>query len=137
MWLIEQGEFLQAASVYRQTSSVCLRCAGGSAHRKSCVKVHVCGERRAKYPCQPVCLEAFATHYERRKVGVTLPVGKFTGKKVAIIGAGPAGLACAKQLVGCGHWVTIFDARPAPGGLLIYGIPNFKLPKKSGLRHLG
>ncbi|MBC8508274.1 MAG: FAD-dependent oxidoreductase, partial [Chloroflexi bacterium] len=75
-------------------------------------------------------MEAFATHYERRKIGVHIPVGKFTGKKVAIIGAGPAGIACAEQLVRCGHWVTIFDARPAPGGLLTYGIPNFKLPKK-------
>jgi glutamate synthase (NADPH/NADH) small chain len=62
--------------------------------------------------------------------GVKIPVGKFTGKKVAVIGGGPAGLACAEQLVRRGHWVTIFDARPAPGGLLIYGIPNFKLPKK-------
>ena len=118
MWLIEQGEFLQAAEVYRQTSSLPEVCG------------RICPQERL---CEGACVrgkKAFATHYERRKVGVTLPVGKFTGKKVAIIGAGPAGLACAKQLVGDGHWVTIFDAHPAPGGLLIYGIPNFKLPKK-------
>ncbi len=52
-----------------------------------------------------------------------------TGKKVAIVGAGPAGLACAEQLVQKGHQVTIFESKPAPGGLLLYGIPNFKLPK--------
>jgi glutamate synthase (NADPH/NADH) small chain len=57
-------------------------------------------------------------------------VGESTGKKVAIVGAGPAGLACAEQLVRRGHWVTIFDSKPIPGGLLVYGIPNFKLSKQ-------
>jgi len=129
MWLIEQGEFLQAASVYRQTSSLPEVCGRICPQEKLCEGACVRG-KRGEIPVPTGVLEAFATHYERRKAGVTIPVGKFTGKKVAIIGAGPAGLACAKQLVGCGHWVTIFDARPAPGGLLIYGIPNFKLPKK-------
>jgi glutamate synthase (NADPH/NADH) small chain len=49
---------------------------------------------------------------------------------VAVIGAGPAGLGCADQLVQMGHEVTIFESKPAPGGLLVYGIPNFKLPKE-------
>jgi glutamate synthase (NADPH/NADH) small chain len=129
MWLIEQGEFLQAASVYRQTSSLPEVCGRICPQERLCEGACVRG-KKGEVPVPTGVLEAFATHYERRKVGVTLPVGKFTGKKVAIIGAGPAGLACAKQLVGHGHWVTIFDARPAPGGLLIYGIPNFKLPKK-------
>jgi glutamate synthase (NADPH/NADH) small chain len=75
-------------------------------------------------------LEAFVTEYERRVQGVKIPVPEATGRKVAIIGAGPAGLACADQLVRRGHWVTIFDSRSAPGGALMYGIPNFKLPKK-------
>jgi glutamate synthase (NADPH/NADH) small chain len=61
---------------------------------------------------------------------VTLPVGKPTGKKVAIVGAGPAGLGCTEQLLQKGHAVTIFDSKPAPGGLLVYGIPNFKLAKE-------
>jgi glutamate synthase (NADPH/NADH) small chain len=86
--------------------------------------------KKGNLPVPTGALEAFTTHYERRQQAVSIPVGKFTGKKVAIIGAGPAGLACAEQLVRSGHWVTIFDAWPAPGGLLIYGIPNFKLPKK-------
>jgi glutamate synthase (NADPH/NADH) small chain len=62
--------------------------------------------------------------------GVTIPVGEPTGKKVAIVGAGPAGMACAEQLVQKGHQVTIYESKPAPGGLLVYGIPNFKLPKE-------
>ena len=52
------------------------------------------------------------------------------GKKVAVIGAGPAGLAAANQLNRKGYTVTVFDKMEAPGGLLRYGIPNFKLNKK-------
>lgn len=129
MWLIEHGEFSEAASVYRQTSSlpeVCGRiCPQERLCEGACVR-----SRKDNLPVPTGALEAFATHYDRRKHGVHIPTDKFTGKKVAIIGGGPAGLACAEQLVRKGHWVTIFDAKPAPGGLLIYGIPNFKLPKK-------
>jgi glutamate synthase (NADPH/NADH) small chain len=61
---------------------------------------------------------------------VQIPDGESTGKKVAIVGAGPAGLACAERLVRLGHWVTIFEVKPKPGGLLVYGIPSFKLSKR-------
>ncbi len=61
--------------------------------------------------------------------GVSMPRQAANGKKVAIVGAGPAGLACAEQLVQKGYQVTIFESKPEPGGLLLYGIPNFKLPK--------
>jgi glutamate synthase (NADPH/NADH) small chain len=75
-------------------------------------------------------LETFVTCYERKTAGVAIPVEKPTGKKVAIVGAGPAGLGCAEQLLQRGHAVTFFDSKPAPGGLLVYGIPNFKLAKE-------
>ena len=127
MWLIEQGEFLEAARLYRQTSSmpeVCGRvcpqeqlCQGSCAHQKS-------HEAVLTGP-----LEAFVTDYERQAGDVSVPVGRPSGKKVAIVGAGPAGLACAEQLIQRGHAVRIFDNKPASGGLLTYGIPNFKLPK--------
>ncbi len=129
MWLIEQGAFIEANNVYRQTSSLPEVCGRICPQERLCEGACVRG-KKGQPPVPTGALEAFATHYARRNVGVTIPVGKFTGKKVAIIGAGPAGLACAEQLVRHGHWVTIFDARPAPGGLLIYGIPNFKLPKR-------
>jgi glutamate synthase (NADPH/NADH) small chain len=61
---------------------------------------------------------------------VTITAGEPSGKKVAVVGAGPAGIACAEQLLQQGHQVTIFESKPAPGGLLVYGIPNFKLPKE-------
>jgi glutamate synthase (NADPH/NADH) small chain len=129
MWLIEHGEFIQAAEVYRQTSSLPEVCGRVCPQEKLCEGACVRGKKGA-VPVPTGALEAFTTHFERRVKGVNIPVGKFTGKKVAIVGAGPAGLACAEQLVRQGHWVTLFDARPAPGGLLTYGIPNFKLPKR-------
>ena len=129
MWLIENGQFTEAASVYRQTNSLPEICGRICPHERLCEGACVRGKKESlPVPCG--LLEAFVIHYERRTKGVSIPIGKFTGKKVAIIGAGPAGMTVAEQLVQRGHWVTLFDARPVPGGLLIYGIPNFKLPKK-------
>jgi len=59
------------------------------------------------------------------------PPAKRTGKKVAIVGSGPAGLSAAAQLNTAGHWVTVFERADRPGGLLMYGIPNMKLEKES------
>jgi glutamate synthase (NADPH) small chain len=61
---------------------------------------------------------------------VAEPPTKRTGKKVAIIGSGPAGLSAAAQLNKAGHWVTVFERADRPGGLLMYGIPNMKLDKQ-------
>ena len=58
------------------------------------------------------------------------PPAKRTGKKVAVVGSGPAGLACAAQLNKAGHWVTVYERADRVGGLLQYGIPNMKLDKK-------
>src|SRR6185503_6070565 len=74
-------------------------------------------------------LETFSVDFKRRTEGRIIPLAPPTGKRVAIIGAGPAGLGCADQLVQRGHEVTLFELKPVAGGLLVYGIPNFKLPK--------
>lgn len=58
------------------------------------------------------------------------PPAKLSGKRAAVVGAGPAGLACAQQLARAGHAVTVFDRQQRPGGLLRYGIPDFKLDKR-------
>lgn len=135
MWLIENGEFIEAAKLYRQTSSLPEICGRVCPHEQLCQASCV----RSKYhePVLTGALEAFAADYERKAGATRIPVPPPTGKRVAVVGAGPSGLACAEQLVMRGHAVTIFDAKPAPGGLLLYGIPNFKLPKDVVLARWG
>jgi glutamate synthase (NADPH/NADH) small chain len=128
MWSIEKGNFLEAAQVYRRTSSLPEICGRVCPHESLCQSA--CVRNKREEPVLTGALEAFVTDYERSHGGVRIPVGEETGKRVAIVGAGPAGLACAEQLVQKGHRVTIFEAAPAAGGLLVYGIPNFKLSKQ-------
>ncbi len=130
MWLIEQGRFLEAARLYRQTSSMPEICSRVCPHEVLCQGS--CVRNKEGEPVLTGILETFVTDYERKMNGghVEVPVGPPTGKKVAVVGAGPAGLSCAEQLRQMGHEVTIFEAKPGPGGLLLYGIPNFKLPKE-------
>ena len=128
MWLIEHGEFLEAAKLYRQTSSMPEVCGRVCPHEQLCQGS--CVRNHKHEPVLTGPLEAFVTDYQRCQEGVSIAVGEPSGKKVAIVGSGPSGLACAEQLVQKGHAVTIFEAKPAPGGLLLYGIPNFKLPKE-------
>jgi len=127
MWLIEQGSFIEAAELYRQTSSLPEVCG------RVCPQEQLCqGSCAHKVPNEAVMtgpLEAFVVDFQQKTQGVVIPKGEPSGKKAAIIGAGPAGLSCAEQLTQLGHAVTIYEAKPSPGGLLTYGIPNFKLPK--------
>jgi glutamate synthase (NADPH/NADH) small chain len=75
-------------------------------------------------------LERFAADYEREHDMVKMPeIAPSTGKKVAVVGSGPAGLTVAGDLIKLGHAVTIFEALHKPGGVLVYGIPEFRLPK--------
>jgi glutamate synthase (NADPH/NADH) small chain len=127
MWLIEQGRFNEAAEIYHKTSSLPEICGRVCPHEALCQGS--CVLNKHHMPVQTGALETFAVDYQRRVSGYVIPVGTPTGKRVAIIGSGPAGLACAEQLVRAGHEPTIFESKPAPGGLLVYGIPNFKLPK--------
>ena len=127
MWLIEEGDFIGAAEVYRQTSSMPEICGIVCPHEAVCQGA--CVRNKREEPVVTGAIEAFVTEYQREHGKVEIPVGEKTGKKVAIIGSGPSGLACAEQLLRKGHEPTVFEAFPAPGGLLIYGIPNFKLPK--------
>jgi glutamate synthase (NADPH/NADH) small chain len=127
MWLIEQGRFKEAAEIYHKTSTLPEICGRVCPHEQLCEGACVLNKQNT--PVLTGELESFVVDWEREHDPYEVPVGEPTGKKVAIVGAGPAGLGCADQLVQRGHEVTIFDAKPAPGGLLVYGIPNFKLPK--------
>jgi len=128
MWLIEQGKFLEAAELYRQSSSLPEVCGRVCPHEQLCQGS--CVHNKRHEPVLTGALEAFVLDYQRKVAGVSIPVGEPSGKKVAIVGAGPAGISCAEQLIQYGHEVTIYDMRPVAGGLLVYGIPNFKLPKE-------
>ena len=128
MWLIEQGRYVEAAQLYRQTSSLPEICSRVCPHEQLCQGSCVLNKTHEPVLCGP--LETFVTCYERKTAGVVIPVGKPTGKKIALVGAGPASLGCAEQLLQMGHSVTFFDSKPATGGLLVYGIPNFKLAKE-------
>lgn len=127
MYHIEVGDFISAAEIYRQTSSMPEICGRVCPHEDLCQGACVLDKRGE--PVLTGALEAFVTDYQRAHGEVVIQKGKPSGKRVAIVGSGPSGLACAEQLVRNGHAVTIFEALPTPGGLLIYGIPNFKLPK--------
>jgi glutamate synthase (NADPH) small chain len=128
LWLVEQGRFLEAAQIYREKSSMPEICSRVCPHENFCEGA--CVRNKRGEPVLTGAIESFVTDYERKYADLTLTPGQSSGKKVAIIGAGPAGLSCAERLVRYGHWATIFDAKPAPGGLLTYGIPNFKLHKE-------
>ncbi|MBC8507007.1 MAG: NAD(P)-dependent oxidoreductase [Anaerolineales bacterium] len=128
MWLIEQGEFLEAAKLYRQTSSLPEICSRVCPHEQLCEGACVVG--KSGDTVMTGALETFVMDFERAVEDYQIPVGEPTGKKVAIIGSGPSGISCAEQLVKKGHSATIFEALPSAGGLLTYGIPNFKLPKE-------
>ena len=127
MWLIEQGDFIGAAEIYRQTSSMPEICGRVCPHEALCRGA--CPRDKRGEPVITGALEVFVTDYQRQHGKVEIPVSAPTGKRVAIVGSGPSGLSCAEQLVQKGHNVTIYEAAPALGGLLLYGIPNFKLPK--------
>jgi glutamate synthase (NADPH/NADH) small chain len=126
LYLVEQGNFLDAASVFRKNNFLPEICGRVCPQEKLCEGA--CVLKRISSPVLVGVLESFACEYERRVRGVPIRAGVGTGRKVAIVGAGPSGLACADILVRMGHWVTIYDSRSQPGGALTYGFPNFKLP---------
>ena len=129
MWHISRGEFVEAAEVYRETSNLPEICGRVCPQEKLCQGSCVVGKR--DYPVFLGKLEYFVTDFERRTRGIPKPVlAPSTGKRVAVVGSGPAGLAVAEELLKRGHAVTIFESLPMPGGVMVYGIPSFKLAKQ-------
>ena len=124
---VAAGEFAEAASVIAQDSSlpaICGRvCPQETQCEGSCI-LRVKGE-----PVAIGKLERFVADWSRENGGVKPETAPSNGYKVAVIGSGPAGLACASDLAKLGYEVTIFEALHRPGGVLEYGIPEFRLPK--------
>ncbi|MGI6123942.1 MAG: NADPH-dependent glutamate synthase [Acetivibrionales bacterium] len=125
--LISEGKFEDAYNKILETNSlpaVCGRvCPQESQCEEKCVRA-IKGESVAIGR-----LERFAADWAINNVEKTYEKVPSNGKKVAIIGSGPSGLACAGDLVKQGYQVTIFEAFHLAGGVLVYGIPEFRLPK--------
>jgi glutamate synthase (NADPH/NADH) small chain len=126
--LINEGDFDGSARKLKERNSLPAVCGRVCPQEDQCEKVCIVGKKD-----QPVAvgrLERFAADWERTKGKVTIPEkAPATGKKVAVVGSGPAGLTLAGDLILKGHEVTIFEALHKTGGVLIYGIPEFRLPK--------
>ncbi|HSP88970.1 MAG TPA: NADPH-dependent glutamate synthase [Ignavibacteriaceae bacterium] len=127
--LIAEGDYLGAAAKIKEDNLLPAVCGRVCPQEEQCEVKCVTGKKG-----EPVAigrLERFVADYERETIGIRTPVLKpKTGKKVGIIGSGPAGLSCAGDLIQMGHDVTVFEALHDLGGVLIYGIPEFRLPKE-------
>ncbi|MDP8228242.1 MAG: NADPH-dependent glutamate synthase [Candidatus Electryoneaceae bacterium] len=125
---IQQKDFPEAIRVLKADNALPAICGRVCPQEDQCEKVCVIGIKG-----EPVAigrLERFAADWEREQGEVSVPdVAPPTGRRVAVVGAGPAGLTVAMELAVRGHDVTIFEALHKPGGVLMYGIPEFRLPK--------
>lgn len=132
-WLLEQGDFSGGANVFRETSELPEMCGRLCPQERLCEGHCVVGKNAP--PVAIGKLEVFLTETQRRDGSYERPaVAAPTGKTVAIVGAGPAGIGAAERLARVGHRVVIYDAWPRAGGLLRYGIPSFKLNKPAVAR---
>ncbi|MEN6310884.1 MAG: NADPH-dependent glutamate synthase [Acidobacteriota bacterium] len=127
--LVEAGRFAEAARKLKETNSLPAICGRVCPQETQCEEV--CAVRKAAGAAVTIGnLERFAADFERNSGAVDIPpVAPPTRKKAAVIGAGPAGLTVAGDLAKLGHDVTVFEALHEAGGVLIYGIPEFRLPK--------
>mgnify|MGYP000867243151 CR=1 FL=1 len=125
---VEEGDFKEAAAILKKDNALPAVCGRVCPQEEQCEKVCTIGKK-----VQPVAigyLERFVADWERENIGLQMPEKKpSTGFKVAIVGGGPAGLSCAGDLIQMGHDVTVFEALHSIGGVLLYGIPEFRLPK--------
>lgn len=125
---IERGQFLEAAKVLKATSALPAVCGRVCPQEKQCESkcIHV----KMKQPAVAIGnLERFAADYERNSGKMALPECKMpNGIKVAVVGSGPAGLSFAGDMAKNGYDVTVFEALHEIGGVLKYGIPEFRLP---------
>jgi glutamate synthase (NADPH) small chain len=132
---VKAGEFDRALETIRTTNLLPAVC-GRVCPQESQCEMH-CTLGKKLEPVAIGRLERFTADVAAEKGGLFVPgVPEPTGKKVAVVGSGPAGLACGYDLAKLGHRVTIFEALHEAGGVLVYGIPEFRLPKKIVAREI-
>lgn len=126
--LVAEGKFIEAARKIKETNSLPAVCGRVCPQEEQCESRCVRGKKG-----EPVAigrLERFAADFERNSGDVVIPeIPAPTGKRIAVVGSGPSGLTVAGDLAKLGHAVTVFEALHKPGGVLVYGIPEFRLPK--------
>lgn len=127
---IERGEFLEAARVLKQTSALPAVCGRVCPQEKQCESK--CIHLKMGHEAVAIgYLERFAADYERESGQISVPeIAEKNGVKVAVVGSGPAGLSFAGDMAKLGYSVTVFEALHEIGGVLKYGIPEFRLPNK-------
>jgi len=141
---IERGEILEAARTLKETSALPAVCGRVCPQERQCESQCFYTLKLKKEPVAIGHLERFAADYERMSGQLSVPAtAPSNGIKIAVVGSGPAGLAFAGDMVKYGYDVTVFEALHELGGVLRYGIPEFRLPNEivdieiDGLRKMG
>lgn len=141
---IERGEFLEAAKTLKETSALPAVCGRVCPQERQCESKCFYTLKLKKEPVAIGYLERFAADYERESGQISIPeTAPANGIKIAVVGSGPAGLAFAGDMIKQGYDVTVFEALHELGGVLRYGIPEFRLPNEivdveiDGLRKMG
>lgn len=130
---IKEEEFARAAQIIAKSSSLPAVCGRVCPQEAQCESKCVLGIKGEAVAIGK--LERFAADYARENRVELIKAKPDKGKKVAVIGSGPAGIACAGDLAREGYGVTIFEALHEPGGVLVYGIPEFRLPKEKVVKY--
>jgi len=141
---IERGDYLEAARTLKESSALPAVCGRVCPQERQCESQCFYTLKLKKEPVAIGHLERFAADYERMSGQLSVPVtAPSNGIKIAVVGSGPAGLAFAGDMVKYGYDVTVFEALHELGGVLRYGIPEFRLPNDiadieiEGLRKMG
>ena len=138
---VKNGEFEKAYQIIRQTSSLPAVCGRVCPQETQCESKCVRGVKGEAVAIGR--LERFVADWHREHVKDEAVKPASNGHKVAVVGAGPAGLTCAGDLAKLGYQVSVFEALHVAGGVLMYGIPEFRLPKAivqneiDGLKQMG
>jgi glutamate synthase (NADPH/NADH) small chain len=132
---LRDGDLEESLRILKDTNSLPAICGRVCPQETQCEVVCVLSKK-----AEPVAigrLERFVADWDLARGAETQSVAEPTGKKVAVIGAGPAGLTCAASLAKLGHAVTVFESLHELGGVLVYGIPEFRLPKDTVFAEVG